>query len=126
MSVGQKLIRIAVLYMLAGLVMGMAMAISHNWTLMSVHSHLLLLGWATMAISGIVYIVEPGCANRKLATVHFWGHNIGLPVMMVSLGFLHYGYDAAEPVVGVGSTIVMASLMVFALNLFSVRSTAPV
>ncbi len=125
MSVGWKLIRIALLYMLVGLVMGIAMAISHDWTLVSVHSHILLLGWATMAISGVVYVVEPRCAGRKLAAVHFWGHNIGLPVMMVSLGFVQYGHEAAEPVIGVGSTIVLASLVVFVLNVFSVRSAPP-
>ncbi|MCW5979670.1 MAG: hypothetical protein KIT09_16445 [Bryobacteraceae bacterium] len=27
--------------------------------------NILLLGWVTMAISGIVYIVEPQCANRR-------------------------------------------------------------
>ena len=64
MDVGWKLIRIALLYMLIGLVMGLVMAISHDWTLMSVHAHLLLLGWAAMAISGIV---TP--SNRAARTV---------------------------------------------------------
>jgi len=123
MGVGWKLIRIAMLYMLVGLVMGLVMAISHDLTLISVHSHILLLGWAAMAIAGIVYVVEPRCANRKLAGVHFWGHNIGLPVMMVPLAFVHYGYEAAEPIVGVGSLIVLASLVVFVVNVFSVRRT---
>lgn len=122
MSLGLKLIRIALLYMLVGLIMGLAMAMSHDWTLMSVHSHILLLGWVTMAISGLVYIAEPRCANRKLAGVHFWGHNIGFPVMMISLGFVQYGYDAVEPVIGLGSIIVLASLAVFVVNVFSVRS----
>ena len=126
MSVGTKLIRIALLYMLVGLVMGLAMAMSHDWTLVSVHSHLLLLGWATMAISGIVYLVEPRCAGRKLARVHYWGHNIGLPVMLVSLGFVQYGYVAAEPVIGVGSIIVLVSLVAFTINVFSVRSAPPI
>lgn len=125
MSVGLKLVRIALLYMLVGLILGLAMAISHDWKLMSVHSHLLLLGWVTMAISGVFYIVEPRCANRRLAVLHFWGHNIGLPVMLVSLGFVQYGHGAAAPVIGVGATIVLASLVVFALNVFSIRSTSP-
>lgn len=124
MNIGFTLIRIALLYMLFGLALGLAMAMSHDWTLVSVHSHLLLLGWATMAIAGIVYVIEPRCANRKLAALHFWGHNIGLPVMMVSLGFVQYGYEAAEPVVGIGSTIVLASLVVFVVNVFSVRSAS--
>jgi len=121
MNMGWTLIRIALLYMLVGLVMGLIMAMSHDWTLVSVHSHMLLLGWVTMAIAGVVYILEPRCANRKLARVHFWGHNIGLPIMMVSLGFLHYGHSAIEPLVGVGSVIVLVSLVVFVVNVYSVR-----
>ena len=91
MSVGRKLIRIALIYMLLGLFMGLGMAMSHDWTLVPVHSHILLLGWATMAIAGVIYVVEPRCANRKLASVHFWGHNIGFPMMMVSLAAVEYG-----------------------------------
>ena len=41
--------------------------------------------------------------------------------MMVSLGFVQYGYEAAEPILGVGSVIVLASLVVFVVNVFSVR-----
>ena len=125
MGIGLKLIRIALLYMVAGLVMGLFMAMSHDWNLISVHSHLLLLGWVTMAISGIVYIIEPRCANRKMATLHFWGHNIGLPVMMAGLAFVQYGHTAVEPVVAVGSIIVLASLVVFALNVYSARGASP-
>ena len=125
MGVGLKLIRVALLYMLVGLVMGLVMAISHDWKLLPVHSHILLLGWATMAIAGIVYIVVPSCANRKLAAIHFWGHNVGLPLMMVSLGLVEYGYGAAEPVIGIGSTIVLASLVAFVWNVFSVRANPP-
>ena len=125
MGVGLKLIRVALLYMLVGLVMGLAMGLSHDWRLLSVHSHILLVGWVTMGISGIIYAVVPGCANRKLATLHFWGHNFGLPVMIVSLGLVQYGYDAAEPVIGIGSTIVLASLVLFALNIISFRGAPP-
>lgn len=121
MDLGLKLIRIALVYMLAGLVMGLAMAISGDWTLMSVHSHVLLLGWMTMAVSGVVYFILPRCADRKLAAVHFWGHNIGLPVMMISLALEQYGYDGVEPVIGIGSSVVLISLAAFVLNVFSVR-----
>lgn len=125
MNIGLKLIRVALLYMLVGLAIGLLMAVTHDWKLLSVHSHILLLGWATMAISGIVYIVVPSCANRKLAALHFGGLNIGLPLMMVGLGFLDFGYGSAEPVVGIGSTIVLASLVVFVWNVFSIRTTPP-
>lgn len=121
MNLGIKLIRIASVYMLVGLAAGIAMAVSKNFTLMSVHSHILLLGWATMALTGLVYLVLPRCTNTKLAGFHFWAHNTGLPLMMVSLTLSLLGNDAAEPVIGIGSILVLAALAAFTINVFSAR-----
>jgi heme/copper-type cytochrome/quinol oxidase subunit 1 len=79
--VGVTLVRISSLYLLVGLVLGLAMAIGKDFSLMSVHSHVLLLGWATLAIAGVVYLVVPRCAGSRLAAAHFWLHNLGLPVI---------------------------------------------
>lgn len=113
-----RLLRISAVYMVLGLVMGLAMGISSNFSLMSVHSHILLLGWLTMAVTGIVYLVIPGCARSRLATLHFWGHNLGLPVMMASLALQAYGQKNIEPMIAAGSILVLVSLLLFAINLF--------
>jgi cbb3-type cytochrome oxidase subunit 1 len=114
--VGVALVKIASVYLLVGLVLGMAMALAEDFRLASVHSHLLLLGWGTMATTGIVYLVLPRCADTRLAAAHFWLHNLGLPVMMLSLSALHLGEPRAEPLVGLGSTVVIAGLALFTLN----------
>ncbi len=85
MNIGVRLIQIATIYMTIGLMMGLAMGIADDFALTSVHAHISLLGWATMAIAGVVYILIPSCAGSRLARLHFWGHNIGLPVMIVGL-----------------------------------------
>lgn len=117
-NIGIRMLHISVIYLAAGLVLGLAMGISKSFWLASVHSHTLLLGWAAMAISGIVYLVLPECADSRLAPVHFWGHNLGLPIMLVSLAMEAFGRKDIEPVIGVGSVVVLLSLMVFAANLF--------
>jgi hypothetical protein len=71
-----------------------------------------------MAIAGIVYILIPECSRTRLAAAHFWGHNIGLPVMTLSLALYAYGVKAAEKTIAVGSVVVLVSLMLFAVNLF--------
>jgi len=118
MNIGLRLVKIAALYMVLGLVMGLVMAISGDFSLASVHSHIALLGWAAMSITGIIYLLLPGCGQSRLSAVHFWGHNIGLPVMMASLALFTYGYKEAEKVIGVGSVLVLASLLVFTINLY--------
>ncbi len=79
MNIGRKMVKIAAVYMLIGLLMGLIMGISGNFTLTSVHAHSLLLGWATMALAGIVYIVIPDCGRSRLAKLYFWGHNVERP-----------------------------------------------
>ena len=53
------LVKIASVYMMIGLVIGLIMGLSGNHALTSVHSHIGLLGWTTMVITGLVYIVRP-------------------------------------------------------------------
>jgi L-asparagine transporter-like permease len=118
MHIGLRLVKVAVVYMLIGLLMGLAMGVSGNFTLTSVHTHTLLLGWASMGLAGIVYIEMPSCSRSRLAKLHFWGHNVGLPVMMVSLALTAYGLNAAEKAIAASSTLVLASLVLFAINVF--------
>ncbi|MFB3922012.1 MAG: cytochrome-c oxidase [Terriglobia bacterium] len=108
---------VAAVYMTIGLTMGLVMGIAGDFTLSSVHAHVSLPGRATMAIAGIVYPVLPGCGRNRLAKLQFWGHNIGLPVMMVSLALYTLGVTAAEKVIPVGSILVVASLLLFSFNL---------
>ncbi len=117
MNIGVRLIQVAVVYMLIGLFLGLAMSIAKDFTLSSVHVHVSLLGWATMAIAGIVYILIPGCARNRLAKLHFWGHNIGLPLMIVSLTLYMLGFTAAERFLAAGSILVVISLLLFSINL---------
>ena len=118
MNIGLRLLKIASIYMLIGLIMGLAMGISGDFRLTSVHAHVLLLGWAAMAVSGIVYMLMPGCGGSLLARLHFWGHNLGLPVMMVSLALETYGHKAAEKAIAASSILVLVSLVLFVINLF--------
>ncbi len=117
--VGVTLLKIACVYLVAGLLLGMFMAIRQDFSLMSVHAHVALLGWVTMAIAALVYVVLPGCAATKLASVHFWLHNIGLPIMMSALtvGFLR-GDAGTEPITALGSTLVIVALVAFTINVF--------
>ena len=74
--IGVRLLQISVVYLTVGLLLGLTMGISSNFLLSGVHAHILLLGWSTMAVTGLVYLVMPGCARNRLATLHFWGHNL--------------------------------------------------
>lgn len=118
MHIGLNLVKIAAVYMMIALIMGLAMGISGDFVLSSVHAHMSLLGWSTMGLAGLIYMAAPGCGRSRLAKLHFWGHNIGLPVMMVSLALMSYGVAAAEKAIAASSILVLASLAAFAVNVF--------
>ena len=115
---GIVLLKIAAIYLLAGLVMGIGMGMAHDYSLTSVHAHVLLLGWAALSVTGVVYVLLPGCATSKLAAWHIWSHNIGLPVVLISLTLFHYGSALAEKVLAGSSLVLLASLVFFTVNLF--------
>ena len=113
-----RLIRIAAVYLAVGVIMGIVMGITHQFALAPVHAHVNLLGWASLAIMGVVYHVHPAAGATRLARVHFWIHNIALPVFMLGLGFSLTGHEAAMPVAIAGALTVAIGIIVFVVNVF--------
>ena len=121
---GVLLIRIAVVYLVVGAVLGFTMGILQKFSLQPVHAHLLLAGWATLGLAGIIYHLHPAAAVTRLARWHFWLHNLGLPVFMAALGAaLLTGREELVPVIAAGATVLLAGLVTFAANvLLNVRT----
>lgn len=113
-----RLLRCAVVYSVIGISMGIAMAGSHDFTNKGVHVHANLVGWVSMAVMALAYRAFPALAASRLASVHFWLHNLGLPVMLIGLYALLHAIAWGEPVVAVGSIIVALAFLCFAVNVF--------
>ncbi|AGT33766.1 hypothetical protein M493_17800 [Geobacillus genomosp. 3] len=113
---GVKLIKISVVYFVIGVCIGLGMSMTHSFTLTPVHVHINLLGWTALTLAGIIYHLFPQAAATKLANVHFWLHNIGLPVMMIGLVFVVYGNEAFVPVTAIGGVLVVLAVIAFAVN----------
>jgi hypothetical protein len=117
-KIGINLIKVAALYLVGGISLGIVMGISHDFTLLSVHAHILLLGWATMVITGMVYIVLPACEVSRLAKAHSWALNTGLPVMILGLLLISLGHKLGEKIVGPGAFILLVAVVAFTVNVF--------
>src|SRR3954454_10052825 len=113
-----RLIRIAAIYLVAGVTMGIVMGITHQFVLAPVHAHINLLGWATLAIMGVIYHAYPDAARTRLASAHFWIHVTALPVFMVGLGFALTGHEAFLPVTIAGALGVAIGILLFAVNIW--------
>ncbi len=115
---GNRFLRLAVIYVLLGVTMGIVMAASHDYTLKPVHAHLNLLGWASMALFGLWYRAVPASAETRLAKVHFWLHNIALPIQMATLSMFVFGNKSVEPVLALASMTIGVGFICFAINLW--------
>ena len=122
---GLKFLKIAVIYLFIGALLGLGMGIAQNFALVPVHAHLLLLGWAWLALAGLVYHLYPVASTTRLARIHFWLHNLGLPVFMISLGLLLTGREALVPVVVVSASAVLIGIAIFATNVLVNVKPAP-
>jgi len=120
---GNRFLRLAVVYIVLGVTLGIFMAASHDHTLRAVHAHLNLLGWASMALFGLWYRSAPAAAETRLAKVHFWIHNTMLPIQMITLTMLLRGNETVEPVLAIASVVMGIGIVCFAINLW--KHTGP-
>lgn len=115
----ERFIRIAVIYLVVGATVGLGMGITQKFALQAVHAHLLLAGWLTLAMVGAIYKLYPAAGATKLATAHFWLHNIGLPIFMGGLAaMLLTGDQSFMPVIACGALLVLIGFYCFALNVW--------
>jgi hypothetical protein len=118
-------IRIAVIYLMLGVAMGIFMGVSQNFAMRPVHAHVNLLGWTTLALAGLIYSVFPEAGESKLAKTHFWLMNLALPVMMGALAMVLTGRVAMVPVLAAAEMVAAAAVLAFAANLFVNLGAAP-
>ncbi len=122
---GIRFLKIAVIYLFVGALLGGYMGAAENFALAPVHAHLALLGWATLALAGVIYHLYPAAALTLLARIHFWLHNLGLPFFMLGLGLVLTGHATATPIVSISAGSVVVGLAAFTANvLMNVKPTA--
>src|SRR3712207_2041829 len=105
--------RLAVLFVIAGMAMGIGMAAAHDHSIMPAHAHLNLLGWVSLFLFGIYYKLNPFLERTRIAFVQVVVWSVGTVVLTVGVAAIHLGHDAGEPVAAVASFIVLAAMLIF-------------
>lgn len=121
-KVSQLFFKSATIFFLIGVIMGLHMGISGDHSPFPAHAHLNLLGWVSSAIFATYYALNPVKAEGKLAIWQFAVYTIGIIVMIPALYFMALGNTALEPLVGIGSFIVFAGVLLFAIIVFSSKN----
>ncbi|MYL49426.1 cytochrome-c oxidase [Halobacillus litoralis] len=114
---GITLIKISAVYFAVGVVLGYYMSVVHDYALTPVHAHINLLGWTSLTLAGILYHLFPALAQSLTGKIHFWLHNIGLPIMMIGLFFvILFKNEALLPLVATGATVTSLGIFSFVFN----------
>jgi hypothetical protein len=103
---------------IVGILMGIAMAASGNHAVMPAHAHLNLLGWVSMFLFGIYYRLHPAIDASRVARIQVAVWTVGTVVLTMAVALIHLGYEAAGPVAGVSSLVVLGGMGLFALLVF--------
>ncbi|HVZ45537.1 MAG TPA: hypothetical protein VHA82_17130 [Ramlibacter sp.] len=122
--ISQWFLRLAVLYLVLGIVLGNVMGMSGDHSMMPVHVHLNLLGWVTMGLFGLFYRAWPAAGMTKLAKLQFWIYVPSHFVQMVSLSLLYRGVVSIEPLLGISSLVVGIAIIMFAVVLWRATGVA--
>ncbi|MDB5449140.1 MAG: conserved hypothetical signal peptide protein [Phenylobacterium sp.] len=115
----------AVLYALAGMVLGIVMGASNDHSMAPVHAHMNLLGWASLAVMGAFYGIAGDRAPAKLAWANFTISNLGNLITLPLLAMLLKGDTAVVPVMAVGEILIVVGMVTFGAAVLTVGRTAP-
>lgn len=113
-GVARQFFTLAIIYAVAGMLLGLHMSITHDHGQMPVHAHTMVAGWLMSAVFAFFYHLVPAAGSSVLATVHFWLTAVSGVVLLVGLFFLVAGNEAIEPVVAIGSLGFFAAMLLFA------------
>jgi hypothetical protein len=108
----------AVLFVLAGMVWGIVMAISGDHSAMPAHAHLNLLGWVSLFLFGIFYHLHPRIDGGRAALVQVWVWVVATIFQAVGVGLVHTGHEGGDPIAAVASLILVADMLLFGWFVF--------
>ena len=110
---------VGVVYLLVGMMWGIHMGKSEDFSMVPAHAHLNLLGWVTMAIYGTFYALTHASLSPKLAWTNFALAAGGVAVMIPSLALYLVGRDAKYvPGLVAGELMAVLGLLVFAVSVY--------
>jgi hypothetical protein len=108
----------AVLFAMTGMAMGIAMAATHDHSVFPAHAHLNLLGWVSLFLIGIYYRFNPSLDMSRAGLVQVVVWILGTIVLTIGVAAIYLGHPAAEPIAIVGSLIIFADMLLFAVLVF--------
>jgi hypothetical protein len=108
---------LATILLLAGAALGIDMGASEDFQLTPVHAHLNLVGWASLAVFGLVYRAYPKLAERRLALFHFIFSATSAVLLPIGIGL---AVLRSQPGLAIAASLLwVVGVLFFLLQLFT-------
>jgi hypothetical protein len=110
------------LWLVAGMILGIVMGASHNFSMMPVHAHINLVGFACHSIFGLAYRQWPAMKASALAPLQFWIFVLATPTTLLGLYFTLMGGPLLPTIVG--SLALLLGAILYLVMIWRARNTA--
>jgi hypothetical protein len=117
-------ILLAVICLICGVSLGIAMGAAHDFQFTPVHAHLNLLGWTSLALFGLIYKVYPVLKNSWMAKAHLVIS--GSTAFIFPIG-IYVSIAHGDPTIATAASFVaLSGILIFMGNLIRTFFFAPV
>ena len=110
----------AVVYALAGIVLGMVMGATNDHSAMPLHAHINLLGWAGLAVMGAFYGIAGDRTPARLAWANFICSNVGNLMLLSMLALIVQGKEPILPILIPGEILIVVGMVLFGVAVLMV------
>lgn len=111
---------IGTIFVLVGMLWGIQMSITQDFTLAPAHAHNNLIGFVVMTVYGFYYRLVPAAADRRLAVVHFWVSFVAALAFVPGIALAITG--KGEILAQIGSVLVVLSMLIFSFTVWTNRA----
>ena len=111
LEIDRAYVAIALLWAVAGMLLGLYMGMAEDHALLTVHVAMMLSGFVTLALYGVLYRLWPAMKKSPLALAQFWISAISVAVLIIGSYFLVTRGSIPLAAIGSIAMIVGAALM---------------
>lgn len=111
---------VAALCGLTGMLWGMHMGATQNFTMAPAHAHLNLLGWVTLSIMGGFYVLVGERASTRLAWINLALSASGVIIVTPMLAKILGGDTSIGPMMILPEVLIVAGMLTFIFNVLKV------
>lgn len=108
---------IAVVYLIAGVSLGIGMGLSQEFMYAHLHAHINLVGFVSHAFFGFSHRLWPGLRDSGLSAPQLYTFVVGAPIFLVGLPLAQFHHQPLFAILG--SFLVLASVIMFLIMFIS-------